>query len=85
VALFPFLFILDERVAFSLSPVLPGLLFLAILIIFLPFAWMSLWVVRNRRNSPELKTKHAARLDQLTNLGRVLAFVWFIAWLALGA
>lgn len=85
VALFPALFILDEHSTFAVSPVLPGLVLLTLLIIGLPLAWASLWMRRHRRHDPQVQATHAIRIDQWTNVARILAFVWFLSWLALGA
>src|SRR5688572_30634630 len=60
-ALFPFLFILDEAVELPLSPVLPGLVVLFVILVALPFLLTEVRVRRYRRKDAEWQVRHAAK------------------------
>ena len=83
-ALFPFLFIVDRVVETRLSPVLPGLAVLLLLILALPFLLIELANRRYRRKDPAWQERHAL---QATNRGRtavIVAAVWVGLWFAVG-
>ncbi|HLF16760.1 MAG TPA: hypothetical protein VI796_04935 [Candidatus Thermoplasmatota archaeon] len=85
VALFPLLFILDERTDLSFSPVLPGLLALALLIVLLPFGLAELFSRRARHRPAETRERQGFRNVQWAGIALVAALLVFLAWLALGA
>ncbi len=85
VALFPFVFIVDEAVETSLSPVLPGVIVLVVLVIGLPFLVNEVAVRRLRRLSIERRPAIVLRYQTSARLATVVAVTWFLAWLALGA
>lgn len=83
-ALFPFLFILDEAVELPLSPVLPGLLVLFVLLVALPFPLTEVRVRRYRRKDAEWQVRHAAKSARTSRSWMVAALVWVLVWFAVG-
>lgn len=83
-ALFPFLFILDEAVELPLSPVLPGLVFLFVLLVALPFLVTEVRVRRYRRKDAEWQVRHAAKAARSSRSAMVAALVWVLVWFAVG-
>ena len=83
-ALFPFLFILDEAVELPLSPVLPGLVALFVLLIVLPFLLTEMRVRRYRRKDAEWQVRHAAKSARSSRSAMVAALVWVLVWFAVG-
>lgn len=85
VAAFPFLFIIDASVETRLSPVLPGILLFCLLIVALP---PLLSEAVRRRLLDQSDSARARKVEKFMLNGRtalIVAFVWFAAWLALGA
>lgn len=85
VALFPLLFVLDENTDASFSPVLPGILALALLWAVGPFIVVEA-LHRKWRSIDE--GRQAAKVNKLLLGGKrflLLASIWFVSWLALGA
>lgn len=85
VALFPIIFIVDQRVETPLSPVLPGLVVLALLIILLPLGLWEVAARMMRRREAARRVFKAERFQQTGRTAFVAALVWFGLWLALGA
>jgi hypothetical protein len=83
-ALFPFLFILDEAVELPLSPVLPGLVVLFVLLVALPFLLTEARVRRYRRKDAEWQVRHAAKAARSSRSAMVAALVWVLVWFAVG-
>jgi hypothetical protein len=83
-ALFPLLFIIDEVVELPLSPVLPGLVFLFILLVGLPFVLVEVRSRRYRRKDAEWQARHAAKAVRTSRSAMVAALIWLIAWFAVG-
>jgi hypothetical protein len=83
-ALFPFLFILDEAVELPLSPVLPGLVALFALLIVLPFLLTEVRVRRYRRKDAAWQVRHAAKSARSSRSAMVAALVWVLVWFAVG-
>src|SRR5688572_33251352 len=83
-ALFPFLFILDEAVELPLSPVIPGLVLLFVLLVGLPFALTEVRVRRFRRKDAEWQVRQAAKALRSSRSAAVAALVWTIVWFAVG-
>lgn len=83
-ALFPCLFIVDRVVETRLSPVLPGLAVLLLLILALPFALVELAARRYRRKDAEWQARHAVRAHQNGRTALVVAAVWVALWFAVG-
>lgn len=83
-ALFPFLFILDEAVEFPLSPVLPGLVALFAILVGLPFVLTEVRVRRYRRKDAEWQVRHAAKTARSSRSALVAALVWVLVWFAVG-
>lgn len=83
-ALFPFLFIIDGVVALRLSPVLPGLAVLLLLILGLPFLLVELASRRYRRKDLDWQATHALRAAQNGRTAVVVAAVWVGLWFAFG-
>lgn len=85
VAAFPFLFIIDAAVETRLSPVLPGILVLCLLIVALPplLSEAARRLALNHSDSARARKVETFMLNGRTAL--IVAFVWFAAWLALGA
>jgi hypothetical protein len=83
IGVFPFIFLIDERIDLAFSPVLPALLILVVLAIVLPFLLMEAGtrMVRRRRDirSRSLKARQTA------NVLLGIAAAWLVLWLALGA
>jgi hypothetical protein len=83
-ALFPVLFILDEAVDLPLSPVLPGLVVLVVLILVLPFILVELRVRRYRNKDPEWQARSALRAVGVSRAALGIAAVWVLVWFAVG-
>ena len=83
-ALFPFLFILDESAELPLSPVLPGLVVLVLLIIGLPFALVELRARHYRNKDPEWQAKRALKAVGVSRAALGIAAVWVLVWFAVG-
>lgn len=84
VALFPILFIVDERVELPLSPVLPGLAMLFLLILGLPFLLMEVAGRRYRRKDREWQAKHSDRFRRNGRTAIIVALVFLGLWFAVG-
>jgi uncharacterized membrane protein len=83
VALFPFLFYLDDAVRWPLSPMLPGLGILFLIAVAAPLAVTEIRARRVRRS----ETHEAARLLRSANTSWAalgIALIWFALWLAGG-
>ena len=83
-ALFPFLFILDGAVELPLSPVLPGLVVLFVLLVTLPFLLTELRVRRYRRKDAEWQVRHASKAARSSRSAMIAALVWVLVWFAVG-
>jgi hypothetical protein len=83
-AVFPFLFILDERSAFPVSPVLPGLVILALLVIGLPFLIVEVRSRRFRRKDADWQAARALKAVGLSRAALGIAAVWLLIWFAAG-
>lgn len=79
VALFPLLFILDERYDYAFSPVLPGIGALLLLWLVVPFAVME----ARLRWSKESDPRRVQRQDRISKYILGGAFAWFLLWLVL--
>jgi hypothetical protein len=84
-AAFPFLFIVDGPVHWPVSPVLPGLVILAIVLVGLPFLLVEGMGRRYRRRDAAWQARKAARAVQWANAALLLAVVWLVAWFLVGA
>ena len=82
--LFPVLFILDESVDLPLSPVIPGLALLFLLILGLPFLIMEVWARRYRRKETDWQVEHAERLKRNGRTALVVSLVVLGLWFAVG-
>jgi uncharacterized membrane protein len=83
-ALFPFLFILDEAVELPLSPVLPGLVVLFVILVAFPFLLTEVRVRRYRRKDAEWQVRRAAKAARASRSAMVAALVWVLVWFAVG-
>ncbi len=83
-ALFPFLFILDEAGEFPISPVLPGLLVLAVLIVALPFLLVEARARRYRKKALDWQAQRAVKAIAVSRTALGLAVVWLLVWFAVG-
>jgi hypothetical protein len=83
-AAFPFLFILDRAGRFPVSPVLPGLVLLLVLIVALPIALVEVRARRYRRRDLGWPARRALRAVQVSNAALGVAAVWLVAWFAVG-
>lgn len=83
-ALFPFLFIVDRAIETRLSPVLPGLVVLFLLVLVLPFAFTEVVARRYRRRELSWQTKRADRLVQTGRTAMIVAAIWLVLWFAVG-
>jgi hypothetical protein len=83
-ALFPVLFIVDVRVETSLSPVLPGLVGLAVLILLLPFLLMELQILRFRRKDAAWQARKVLRSTGISRTAFWVSATWVIVWFAVG-
>lgn len=83
-AVFPALFLLDHVVELPLSPVLPGLVVLLLLIIGLPFAIMEVRSRRFRRKDADWQEKHALKALGLARAACTVAAVWLLLWFMVG-
>jgi len=83
-AAFPFLFILDGPVHWPVSPVLPGLLVLGLILVALPFLLVEARERRYRRKDAEWQARHAARAVQTANAALLVAAAWLVAWFLVG-
>jgi hypothetical protein len=83
-AAFPFLFMVDDGVAFPLSPVLPGLAILAVVIVILPFLLVEVRSRRYRRKDAHWQEVHALRAVGVARAALGLAAVWLLAWFMVG-
>lgn len=81
-AAFPFLFLVDRWVHWPVSPVLPGLVALALLIVVLPFALVELSAWRYRRHDLAWQERRAAKSVQVARAAVAVAAVWLVAWFA---
>ena len=81
---FPLLFILDRIVEIRLSPVLPGLAVLLLLILGLPFLLVELAARRYRRKEMDWQERHALRAAQGGRTAVIVAAVWVGLWFAFG-
>jgi hypothetical protein len=83
-ALFPFLFLVDGVVDLPVSPVLPGLALLFLLIVGLPFALVELASRRYRRKGADWQEAHALKAVNVSRGALSLAAVWLLLWFAVG-
>ena len=83
-AAFPLLFIVDGLVDLPLSPVLPGLAVLLLLILGLPFLLLELASRRYRKRGPEWQALHALRAANRSRAAAGLAAVWLLLWFMVG-
>lgn len=83
-ALFPVLFILDEAGQFPVSPVLPGLVVLAVLIVALPFILVELRARRYYRKDMEWQVRRAAKAIGVSRTALGIAAAWVLVWFAVG-
>ena len=83
-ALFPLLFIVDDAVELPLSPVLPGLAALLLLIVGLPFALMEVRDRRYRRKDADWQQKRALKAVGVSRAALALAAVWVLLWFVVG-
>ena len=81
-ALFPVVFIVDDVVETSLSPVLPGMVVLVLLILGLPFLLAEVSSRRYRRKDLDWQGKRAVRSAHNARSALVLAAVWVVVWFA---
>lgn len=84
-AAFPLLFVVDQAIETRLSPVLPGLAVLLVLLLGLPFALTELQARRFRRRDLLWQDRRSRRYQQSSRYALGLAAVWLVAWFALGA
>lgn len=84
VALFPVVFLLDHAVHWSFSPVLPGLLVLAVAVLALPMALMEFVRRRARHRASDVRRLRAERLARHGRWALVLAFAWLAGWFTWG-
>lgn len=83
-AAFPLLFIADRAGSFPVSPVLPGLVVLAVLLVALPPALVEVRARRYRRRDLEWQARKALRAVQVSNAALTVAALWLVAWFAVG-
>lgn len=83
-AVFPFLFILDEASTFPVSPVLPGLVVLVLLLIGLPILIVEVRARRFRRKDDAWQQKRALKAVGLSRAAMTVAAVWVLVWFAVG-
>jgi hypothetical protein len=83
VALFPFIFLFDEALELSFSPVLPAIILLIVAMIVLPFALVE-WRARTLHRRKKDHAVHLARAGQSSWAALGVAFVWLLLWLSLG-
>lgn len=83
-ALFPFLFIVDDVVELPLSPVLPGLAVLFLLVIGLPFALMEASTRRYVRKDVAWQQKHAVKAVGVARAAVAVAAAWLLLWFMVG-
>lgn len=83
-ALFPFLFMVDDWVRFPVSPVLPGLAVLAVLIVALPFLLTEARSRRYRRKDARWQEVHALRAVNMARSAMAVAAVWLLVWFMVG-
>lgn len=84
-ALFPFLFIIDELVELPLSPVLPGLVLLFVLFVGLPFLLVEVRARRFRRKAADWQARRALKAVNVSRSAMVAALAWVLVWFAVGA
>lgn len=80
----PFLFIVDRVVETRLSPVLPGLAVLFLLILLLPFVLVELAARRYRRKDLDWQTRRADRSARNGRTALAIAAAWVVLWFAVG-
>ncbi len=83
-ALFPVLFIVDASVHLPVSPVLPGLVVLLLLILALPFVLAEAGNRRFRRKPLDWQARKASRAAKAGRTAMIVAAVWVAAWFAVG-
>ena len=83
-ALFPFLFMVDQVVELPVSPVLPGLALLFLLLLGLPFGLMELRGRRYLRKDADWQEKHALKAVGVARAACTLAAVWLLLWFMVG-
>jgi uncharacterized membrane protein YbhN (UPF0104 family) len=84
-AAFPFVFIIDEAVETALSPVLPSVVVLIVLIVALPFLLTEVAQRRLLRLHETLRPARSSNYRQSARAALGGALLWFLAWLVLGA
>ncbi len=83
IAAFPLVFIMDRSTS-GTSPVLPGLIALAVLIAVLPILLTEgVWLRLRRLDRHRLETR-LYRMEQSARLVLGTAIAWLVAWFALG-
>lgn len=83
-AAFPLLFILDDAVGMPVSPVLPGLAVLFLVLIGLPFLLVEVRSRRFRRKDADWQEKQALRAVGMSRAALGVAAVWLLVWFAVG-
>ncbi len=83
IAAFPLVFVID-RATSGASPVLPGLIGLAIIIVALPFLLAEGLRPRLSRLEPHQLEVRLGRMEQSARLLLGVAVAWLVAWFALG-
>lgn len=82
--LFPVLFLLDGALDLPVSPVLPGLVVLAALIVLLPFALVEVRQRRYRRKPADWQERNALKAVGLARAAFAVSAVWVLAWFLVG-
>lgn len=83
IALFPFIFLFDEALQLSFSPVLPAIIVLIVLLIAVPFGLVELRARRMRKHEKDHAVR-IARSGQSSWALLGLSIAWFLLWLSLG-
>ncbi|MEK6976331.1 MAG: hypothetical protein AABY18_08325 [Candidatus Thermoplasmatota archaeon] len=83
-ALFPVLFLADDAFDFPVSPVLPGLAVLLLLLLGLPFLLVELRARRYRRKGLDWQLKHALKAVGVARAAMTVAAIWLLLWFMVG-
>lgn len=84
IALFPVLLILDELYDYAFSPVLPGLIVLAIIWAGFPYLHMELLARFSKRPADTMRrNERARRHESRSRYGLGVAVAWVLLWLVL--
>lgn len=84
IALFPGLFILDRRVDWPLSPVLPGLLILAVAFVIAPPLLVEVMGSAARDRTPHVRHTKMVRTMSTAKVLLAAASAWFVLWISVG-